>query len=242
MDKSTNSASCFYESFWVDATYQQAYAFDSAIRDRFPAIQKVWGGLVSPKRVLDFGSGNGVLTYWMHCNGFGESILGVDVSNTGVANARAVFACEGLRYEHVDFLASSLGEEKFDVVVSSHVLEHIPEPEKVLVQLRDMSDWFVLEVPLEKCLWPDMSYTLRGKQRHENPLGHVNFWTKASFRKFLEENGFLIVRDYHYASAPYSPYNSFLKRIIERMLLRIVGLEAYSRVMATHYIVLARRR
>lgn len=242
MDKASNTISGFYESFWTDANYQQAYAFDSAVRDRFPAIQKVWGRLASPKRVLDFGSGNGVLTYWMHCNGFGESLLGVDVSNTGVENAREAFARGGLQYEHVGYLADLPPEEKFDVVVSSHVLEHIPEPEKVLVQLRGMSDWFVLEVPLEKCLWPDMSYTLRGKERHENPLGHVNFWTKASFRRFLEENDFLIVRDYHYASAPYSPYNSALKRFLERVLLRVIGLNAYSRIMATHYIVLARRR
>lgn len=242
MDKASNTTSGFYELFWTDATYQQAYAFDAAVRDRFPAIQKVWGSLVPPKRVLDFGSGNGVLTYWMHCNGFGDALLGVDVSNTGVENARAAFACAGLQYEHIDYLADLPPEERFDVVVSSHVLEHIPEPEKVVVQLREMSDWFVLEVPLEKCLWQALSYTLRSKERHDNPLGHVNFWTKTSFRKFLEENGFLIIRDYQYASAPYSPYNSARKRLVERLLLRVIGLNAYSRVMATHYIVLARRR
>ena len=32
----------FYEYFWADSLYQQAYAFDSAVRDRYPAIKKVW--------------------------------------------------------------------------------------------------------------------------------------------------------------------------------------------------------
>lgn len=241
MAKDTDKASHFYESFWKDATYQQAYAFDSAVRDRFPAIQNVWGTLALPRRVLDFGSGNGVLTYWMHCNGFGDSILGVDLSKTGVSNARNAFARDGLRFEHLDFLDSQAVHEKFDVVVSSHVLEHIPYPERALKRLRDLGEWFVLEVPLEKCIWQDLSYALRGKKRHENALGHVNFWTKTSFRRFLEENGFLIVRDYQYASAPYSPYNSALKRIVERALLMAVGMEMYSRVMATHYAILARR-
>ena len=241
MAKNTDTASDFYESFWKDAPYQQAYAFDSAVRDRYPAIQNVWHPLASPKRVLDFGSGNGVLTYWMHCNGFGDSILGVDLSRTGVANARSAFARDGLQFEQLDFLDSLTPREPFDVVVSSHVLEHIPHPERALKRLRNLGEWFVLEVPLEKCFWPDLSCALRGKARHENALGHVNFWTKASFRSFLEENGFLIVRDYHYASAPYSPYNSSLKKIVERALLMAVGIEIYSRVLATHYTVLARR-
>ena len=242
MASPTNADSTFYESFWTDAAYQQSYAFDSAVRDRFPAIQNVWGELALPNRVLDFGSGNGVLTYWMRRNGFGTSILGVDVSHTGIANARAAFACEGLRYEHVDYLANLSNGEVFDVVVSSHVLEHIPAPEKTLARLRELGTWFVLEVPLELCLWQSIVFGLRGKERHDNPLGHVNFWTKTSFQRLLEENGFLIVRDYHYASAPYSPYNPAFKRLIERALLKVIGLAAYSRLMATHYTVLARRR
>lgn len=242
MDRTKETPSGFYESFWADNAYQHAYAFDSAVRDRFPAIQKVWGGLITPRRVLDFGSGNGVLTYWMRCNGFGESVLGVDVSHTGVASARADFACEGLRYEHVDYLDTLAGREQFDVVVSSHVLEHITEPEAALTRLRELGRWFVLEVPLERCYWQDIVYAVRRKERHDNPLGHVNFWTKKSFRSMLEKCGFLIVRDYHYASAPYSPYNTPLKRLAERVLLGTLGLNVYSRLMATHYIVLACRR
>ncbi|WP_301101367.1 class I SAM-dependent methyltransferase [Propionivibrio sp.] len=242
MDKATNIPSGFYESFWEDTIYQQAYAFDSAVRDRFPAIKKVWGEMVLPNRVLDFGSGNGVLSYWMHCNGFGTSILGVDVSNSGVNNARKTFSGNGLHFETIDYLSNTTDREQFDVVVSSHVLEHVPNPETTLSQLRKLSDWFVFEVPIEICLWQNISHALRRTHRQQNDLGHVNFWTTKSFRAFLEENGFLIVRDYHYASAPYSPYNTLLKRTAERLLLAGIGLTLYSRLMATHYIVLARLR
>ncbi|CAG0997784.1 hypothetical protein METP2_03040 [Methanosarcinales archaeon] len=232
----------FYESFWEDASYQTEYAFDSAVRDRMPGIQRVWGALKPPDRVLDFGSGNGVLSYWMHCNGFGNDIVGVDVSNTGIANARTAFARPGLRYEHVDVLQAMNAAASFDVVVSSHVLEHIPEPEKELAKLLPLSEWFVLEVPLEQCLWPELSCALRGKPRTDNPLGHINFWTKKSFSHFLHSSGLMIVRDFQYASAPFSPYNSFGKRMVERALLSTLGLSIYSRLLATHYVVLARRR
>lgn len=240
MDKGANASDSFYEAFWQDDSYQQAYAFDSAVRDRFPAIQKVWGSLKKPGRALDFGCGNGVLTYWLHCNGFAEEILGVDISATGVRSAQSHFARPGLRYELSGYLDESA--ESYDVVVSSHVIEHIDDPAAVVQRLKSLAEWMVIEVPLERCLVQDWLAALRGRARRDNALGHVNFWTRQSFRQFLQDNGVLIVRDYQYASAPFSPYSSSIKRLLERILLAAFGLEIYSRLMATHYIVLARKQ
>lgn len=230
----------FYEKFWGDYKYQLSYAFDSAVRDRFPAIKKVWGDLLEPKTVLDFGCGNGVLTYWLKSNGFGERVVGIDVSQTGVENARKTFSRPGLTYYLVDYV-DQLEANSFDVVVSSHVLEHIKQPEDVIQKIYNKAEWLVIEVPLEKCLWPDISCLLRGKKRQDNPLGHINFWNKKTFNKFIEDAGLLQVRDYQYASAPFSPYSHWAKRLVERVMLYILGLNLYSKIMATHYIVLARR-
>ena len=41
-------------------------------------------------------------------------------------------------------------DEKFDLIISSHVFEHINNPEKSLENIKHLSDWFLLEVPLEK--------------------------------------------------------------------------------------------
>lgn len=241
MDKELNSQDSFYEDFWKDASYQRAYAFDSAVRDRFPAISQVWGNLRKPARVLDFGCGNGVLTFWLHCNGFGDDVLGVDISATGVQNAKVSFSRPGLRYELVSCM-EEFDASSFDAVVSSHVLEHIEQPEAALRFLSAKAEWIVVEVPLEKCFVPSMIAVLKGRSRKDNALGHVNFWSKSTFNQFLSDNGLLVVKDYQYASAPFSPYNSSVKRWIERALLALVGLRAYGWLMATHYIVLARKQ
>lgn len=229
----------FYERFWADSLYQQAYAFDSAVRDRYPAIKNVWGDMRQAGKVLDYGCGNGVLTYWLWSNGFGSQIIGVDVSQTGINNAQKSFACEGLSFATIDAL-TSLAPHSFDVVVSSHVLEHIDQPEIVLAGIAEKAEWLVLEVPLEKCIWPELVARLRGKTRKENPLGHVNFWDKATFKQFLKKSGLLVIRDYQYVSAPYSPFNHWLKRGLELIVLNLIGMHLYSKLMATHYIVLAR--
>lgn len=230
----------FYECFWSDARYQYTYAFDSAVRDRFPAIKKVWGDLRLPGRVLDYGCGNGVLTFWLWSNGFGRQITGVDVSCTGIATARQIFARPGLFFETLEqFERQPSGD--FDVVVSSHVLEHIEKPEIALGQMGAKAEWLILEVPLEKCLWPDIAARIRKRPRSDNPLGHVNFWNKATFKSFLKSANLLIVREYQYASAPYSPFSHRAKRWIERAALKVLGIRFYGVLMATHYIVLARK-
>jgi SAM-dependent methyltransferase len=230
----------FYEEFWADAGYQQAYAFDSAVRDRFPAIKKVWGDLRLPGRVLDYGCGNGVLTYWLWSNGFGREVLGIDVSQTGVNHAKGSFGREGLAFATIDTLNDHalLG---FDVVVSSHVLEHIDQPEIVLAFIAEQAEWIVLEVPLEKCIWPTLLACLKGKSRIDNPLRHVNFWNKSTFKQFLKNSGLLVIRDYQYVSAPYSPFNHWLKRGLELIALKLIGIRLYSKLLATHYIVLVRK-
>jgi len=230
----------FYERFWADSLYQQAYAFDSAVRDRYPAIKAVWGDMRQAGKVLDYGCGNGVLTYWLWSNGFGKEIMGVDVSQSGVNNAQKSFAREGLIFATVDAL-NDPALHSFDVVVSSHVLEHIDQPEVALAGIAEKAEWLVLEVPLEKCCWPDLVARLKGTSRKDNPLGHVNFWNKATFNQFLKKSGLLVIRDYQYVSAPYSPFNHWLKRGLELIALNLIGLRLYSKLMATHYIVLARK-
>ena len=68
----------------------------------------------------------------------------------------------------------------------------------------------------------------------------MNFWDKAGFRAFVEDCGLEVVRDFHYAPAPFSPYTAAPKRLLERTLLAAVGKALYGRLMATHYAALAR--
>ena len=231
----------FYEKFWEDYKYQEQYAFYVAVKDRIPAINKVWSNFKKPNKVLDFGCGNGVLTYLLKCSGFGKNIVGVDVSKIGIKNASKFFSNKDLSFRTMDEFIT-LKDKKFDLIVSSHVFEHIHDPEKSLDKIKNLSEWFLIEVPLEKALWPNFLAMTKKIPRENNSLGHVNFWNKVGFKSFIESRDFLIVKDFHYASAPFSKYNHWVKRCLQRVLLKILGINAYSFFMSTHFIVLARRQ
>ncbi len=231
----------FYEEFWKNEDFAFRYQLDSALRDRFPAIQEVWGNLPSPESVLDFGCGNGVLTDHMFRNGFGSKLLGVDISKKGINFAKKKFQGSNLQFQ-----TYSPGQEdslpQCDVLVSSHVLEHLHDPSDVLCRILPLAKLFVLEVPLESCLLQNTIDRFRPQRRKNNAVGHVNFWSKATFREFLENSGLTIIKDFHYAAAPFSPFTPPYKRTIEQTLLKLLGLRIYEKLMATHYIVLAKSR
>jgi len=231
----------YYEDFWADADYTLAYAWDSAKRDRLPALQAVAGDRLPFDRVLDFGCGNGVFTYWMSENGVGREIAGYDVSVTGTTFANEKFARSGLSYHAFDpdvgLPAKATG---FDAVVASHVLEHVPDPAATVADLKTRGDWLIFEVPLESALVPNSYYRLSGRDRRANPVGHLHFWTRREFEALLAQAGLTVHARHHYASAPFSPYTAAWKTGIERTALSLLGLSMYGRLMATHYCVLAR--
>ncbi|MCC7426604.1 MAG: class I SAM-dependent methyltransferase [Alphaproteobacteria bacterium] len=234
-------AAAFYESFWADADYTLRYAWDAARRDRFPAIKAVTAGLAPFARVLDFGCGNGVLTAWMHENGLAPEIIGYDVSETGVAYAAKSFARPGLSFARFDpALGLPEGARGFDAIIASHVLEHVPDPAACVRDLATRAQWLVLEVPVESAAVPNAYYRLTGRDRLRNPVGHLHFWSRASFISMLEGAGLTVERVHHYASAPFSPFTARWKRAIEQVALRVLGLPLYARLMATHLCVLAR--
>lgn len=233
--------STFYEDFWSETSYKQEFAFNAAVHDRFPGIQKVWGELKKPVDVLDFGCGNGVLTYWLWSNEFGKNVCGVDVSSTAINDANSCFKRDGLFYETTKKYEEDKSK-KFDVVVSSHVLEHIRGPKVLLDSLALKADWFVFEVPLERCLVPNIVDFFSKTARDDNKLGHVNFWNKSQFRSLMNNSNLRVIRDHHYASAPFSPYQKRYKKFIQQMLLKVFGLSIYSLIFATHYVVLARKK
>ncbi|MCU0736737.1 MAG: class I SAM-dependent methyltransferase [Methylotetracoccus sp.] len=78
-----------------------------------------------PRRLLDFGCGSGVTANMLAA--FGYEVSGIDISASGIAQARAAFP-------HVSFHVGSVYDDllpvlgTFDVVISLEVIEHLYAP------------------------------------------------------------------------------------------------------------------
>lgn len=81
-------------------------------------------------RLLEVGFGNGQTLRRMHSLGW--EVEGVEFDPVAVNNARA----SGLSVHLGDISSQNFPEASFDAVVSSHVIEHLPDPEGFLNECR----------------------------------------------------------------------------------------------------------
>lgn len=137
-------------------------------------------GIPSPK-ILDAGSGTGwnLTTF----NEIGQAV-GIDVSRQAIAfclkrGLRNVKECP---VEAIDY-----PDQAFDVVTCLDVLEHVPNPEEALREVRRVlkdRGKLVVTVPAFQTLW----------SQHDDALCHLRRYEKPSLRSDLEEAGFTVDR------------------------------------------------
>lgn len=151
-----------------------------------------FGGLLAranPRTVLDAGCGEGYVQRGLFARGHRAEWTGVDLSAGAVRFAQA--RAPEHRWEVADLRNLRFAEATFDLVLSSQVLEHIPQPERVRDELARVSArWVLVSVPLEPAFRAVCALTVAAGVGQDP--GHVNFWTPRAFRRFLAPVGRLV--------------------------------------------------
>ena len=138
------------------------------------------------KNVLDAGCGEGIVYRAMKERGYKGKWTGFDFSAEAVEFARQ--ASPEANWVAASAYEIPFPDESFDVIFCSQVLEHLPEPEKVLAELDRVAEhWLLLSVPLEPYFrtltWLSVKLGIGGDP------GHVNHWRPAQFRSFCRKAG-----------------------------------------------------
>jgi SAM-dependent methyltransferase len=163
-----------YAFLAADATTQHEISQELASDDdRSQALYKRVSQHLSPNAaVLDFGGGNGRLMRAFLAHGLSCSLIDFP----------------GRKIPGLVYLGSRLSDiedgRKFDLIVCSHVLEHLADPYKAAHALRSYlarGGVFYVEVPLE--IWRKAPLPIE-------PVTHVNYFTVGSLRILLERAGF----------------------------------------------------
>jgi trans-aconitate methyltransferase len=132
------------------------------------------------RTVLDVGCGEGYLARVITDRFPAVTVTGVDMSASAVEAARRRVPAG--RFEVADLETLGRWSERFDLVVCSEVLEHLPDPAAGLALLRARASRHVLlTVPWEP--WFQLANLARGKYlaRLGNHPEHVQRWTHGGF-------------------------------------------------------------
>lgn len=86
-----------------------------------------------PGKLLDVGCGNGGFLHRMH--NLGWSGTGIDFDAKAIENAKKMYG-DGLTFRATDLSGARFPESSFDAITMSHVIEHVPDPVALLIEVR----------------------------------------------------------------------------------------------------------
>jgi 2-polyprenyl-3-methyl-5-hydroxy-6-metoxy-1,4-benzoquinol methylase len=155
---------------------------------RWRYVLRVLKRHTAASKLLDVGAGNGYFVYLAR-EEFGLRADGLEISAAEADYARATFGIELLR----DDLASLA--ERYDVVTSFNVLEHVKRPITLLTQMSERllpGGVLLLTTPNPSCI----HRRLRGLSNWNMvcPPHHINLFTRTALQEILRRAGFEVLK------------------------------------------------
>ena len=158
-------------------------------------------------RVLDVGCGDG--RHAVAAARDAGEVVGVDLDPERLATAREDYDtyADGTpgTFLRGDALSLPVADDAFDVVVCSEVLEHIPDHEAAIAELRRVcrpGGVLAVSVPREG---PERVCWLLSMEYHQVEGGHVRIFDREELREAVEAQGFRHLGG-HFAHALHAPY------------------------------------
>ncbi len=146
-----------------------------------------------PSSVLDVGCGEGVLVQrWAQLLG-GRRVVGVDLEEESLQAGWSARQAPNLEFRVAEATSLPFADGEFDLVSAVEVLEHVPDPQRALAEMRRCAHRYLLvSVPREP-LWRALNM-LRGAYWPAlgNTPGHLNHWSRSAFSRLLAANGELV--------------------------------------------------
>jgi len=154
---------------------------------------------IENKKILDIGCADG--TFGIQLSKRGAKVYGVDISPLAVGIAKKGLEdafVVNLNNQKLPFLAKT-----FDLVVASEVIEHLHNPNNLLIEARRvLKDKGALIITTPNFLyWGNRIKFLLGNFKYEKSgmfdESHVHFYTYRSLKRELEETRFKITKENH---------------------------------------------
>jgi hypothetical protein len=151
--------------------------------DKANSVEKLMRSrLPHPKTLMELGAGTGAIISELKRRSFAKEYLAIDYSLEACEYMREFL--QGVVVHRADIITERISG-KANVVVVSHVLEHLEQPEQLLrgILTNVEFDWLVIECPLEDLIASRIKNKFRN--RLDNLAGHVQFFTPASLRELV---------------------------------------------------------
>jgi SAM-dependent methyltransferase len=179
-----------YEAFRNDP--EKRIEYDTAVNWKVNNLSSLVAGGTVFKNVLEIGCAFGVLLNKVADRLSVNDRTGLDISSENINTARLLFPKCNFIIGTIDDQQSALtvsdGEKKFDLVILSDIVEHIPDDNDFMKKVSGFSSYALLNLPLEKC------YRNRNRKYGvDDPSGHLRKYNRKDATRLAGSNGFSVV-------------------------------------------------
>lgn len=183
------SVKAYYERYWERE--KESLAADPLAGRRLELLRNVIGGLTV--RGIDAGAGHGDAVAALARDG--HNVLGLELSELAVSDARAAHPdCRFIAHS-VEVLPWPVASEEFDIVWSFEVVEHLLEPRRLFEGARDAlkpGGVFALTTPYHGRA-KNLVLALHGFDHHFAVEGdHIRFFSDRALAALAAETGFRV--------------------------------------------------
>lgn len=150
-------------------------------------ICRLWAqrGLPEKPSVVEIGCGDGAVAEHLARAGFFREYQGFDLSDSAIRVAQERNIADA-RFSVADQDVVPLGDDTADLVIMSHVVEHLEHPRALLYEARRIAPLLIVEVPLEHHVRQPRDFVF-------DDLGHINAYTAKSIRRLVQSCRFRVL-------------------------------------------------
>lgn len=139
-----------------------------------------------PESILDIGAGEGSVLQCLSDSGFGRRHFALDISASGVERISSRKIPTLIECRQFDGYTVPYPDAAFDLVVLSHVLEHVEHPRLLINEAARVGRLVFVEVPLEHNRRLPKDYVW-------DEVGHINFYTAQTIRLLVQSCGYQVI-------------------------------------------------
>jgi ubiquinone/menaquinone biosynthesis C-methylase UbiE len=175
----------------LQRNYDEYYRADISEWRELGAIDKASNirrlcGAYAPTSVLDIGAGEGSVLQRLADCGFGRRHFALDISASGIERIRDRKIPTLIECRQFDGCTVPYPDASFDIVILSHVLEHVEHPRLLINEAARVGSLVFVEVPLEHNRRLPKNYVW-------DAVGHINFYTAQTIRLLVQSCGYEVI-------------------------------------------------
>jgi 2-polyprenyl-3-methyl-5-hydroxy-6-metoxy-1,4-benzoquinol methylase len=183
-------------------TYDKYGSSNPVVRRLMASFERDLGELfeqATPASVLDVGCGEGVLVHqWAQRLAARDPadparVVGIDLEEESIQAGWAERQAPNLEYRVMEAANLPFADGEFDLASAIEVLEHVPDPEHTIAEMARCAERHLLVSVPNEPLWRMLNMA-RGAYWAQlgNTPGHINHWSKRSFKTLLARHGEVI--------------------------------------------------